>query len=259
MRVCGTSLLFAAVLIVAGDFRGAGHGARHGGSQRRQRRLQLGAGAARTALSNEVQLAVQPLPSRAAIPLARYEAASQSTSPRARRSAATGNGFRPAAARRRRRAAVRSIRSQPIPMQDTSDRARRRSDLRARGRPRPQPRRRGRSKPSTCAWRRACTGDSEVLRLSETGPNTGVFVGYIATATNAAPTDCALQVERNAELDATYVDPMDDTDAAAGRRARRSFRPRVRFPDRLRRSTARACASSTSRPALPPRCSATTA
>ncbi len=24
------------------------------------------------------------------------------------------------------------------------------------------------------------TGDSEVLRLSETGPNTGVFVGYIA-------------------------------------------------------------------------------
>ena len=58
------------------------------------------------------------------------------------------------------------------------------------------------------------TGDSEVLRLSETGPNTGMFVGYIATTASAASADCALQVERNAELDATYVDPTDNTDAA---------------------------------------------
>ena len=32
----------------------------------------------------------------------------------------------------------------------------------------------------------AATGDSEVLRLSETGANTGVFVGYIATAARGA-------------------------------------------------------------------------
>ena len=60
----------------------------------------------------------------------------------------------------------------------------------------------------------AATGDSEVLRLSETGANTGVFVGYIATAARTASADCALQVERNAQLDATYVDPTDNTDAA---------------------------------------------
>ena len=42
---------------------------------------------------------------------------------------------------------------------------------------------------------------TDILRLSETGANTGVFVGYIATATNAATADCALQVERNAEID----------------------------------------------------------
>ena len=58
------------------------------------------------------------------------------------------------------------------------------------------------------------TGDSEVVRLSETGPNTGVFVGYIGTNAGAAPADCALQVERNTELDATYVDPTDSSDAA---------------------------------------------
>ena len=58
------------------------------------------------------------------------------------------------------------------------------------------------------------TGDSEVLRLSETGLNTGVFVGYIATAASAATADCTLQVERNAELEATYVDPSDNTDSA---------------------------------------------
>ena len=45
------------------------------------------------------------------------------------------------------------------------------------------------------------------------GPNTGVFVGYIATAASAATADCVLQVERNSELDATYVDPIDSTDA----------------------------------------------
>src|SRR5690349_24341808 len=58
------------------------------------------------------------------------------------------------------------------------------------------------------------TGDSEVLRLSETGPATGVFVGYITTSAAGAVADCALQVERNSDLSATYVDPADSADAA---------------------------------------------
>ncbi len=58
------------------------------------------------------------------------------------------------------------------------------------------------------------TGDSEVVRLSETGPNTGLFVGYIGTSAGVALADCALQVERNTRLDASYVDPTDSSDAA---------------------------------------------
>ena len=103
------------------------------------------------------------------------------------------------------------------------------------------------------------TGDSEVLRLSETGPNTGVFVGYIATSAERGAADCALQVERNAELDATYVDPTDDSDAAQADALVDPFglvfdsqtgvadQRRARAPHRRRH---RACR---------PRCSATTA
>jgi uncharacterized repeat protein (TIGR01451 family) len=58
------------------------------------------------------------------------------------------------------------------------------------------------------------TGDAEVLRLAETGPNTGVFVGYIATRAAAAAADCALEVARDSQLFVTYVDPTDPTDVA---------------------------------------------
>jgi uncharacterized repeat protein (TIGR01451 family) len=41
-----------------------------------------------------------------------------------------------------------------------------------------------------------------------------VFVGYVPTTANSASPDCALDVQRNSEIDATYVDPTDDTDSA---------------------------------------------
>ncbi len=57
------------------------------------------------------------------------------------------------------------------------------------------------------------SGDSEVIRLSETAVNTGVFVGYIQTRA-AAPVvgDCVLQVERNSQINSSYVDPRDAQD-----------------------------------------------
>ncbi|MGH8177559.1 MAG: OmpA family protein [Steroidobacter sp.] len=60
------------------------------------------------------------------------------------------------------------------------------------------------------------TGDSETLRLSESGPNTGVFVGYIQTrASGAAAGNCVLEVERNTQISSTYVDPFDARDTAS--------------------------------------------
>ncbi|MEZ5512929.1 MAG: OmpA family protein [Steroidobacteraceae bacterium] len=59
------------------------------------------------------------------------------------------------------------------------------------------------------------TDDAELLRLSETGPDTGVFVGYIPTAVAAGVAgDCVLNVARDAELTASYVDARDPTDRA---------------------------------------------
>jgi uncharacterized repeat protein (TIGR01451 family) len=58
------------------------------------------------------------------------------------------------------------------------------------------------------------TGDSETLRLRETGVDTGVFTGYIGTRIAAsAAADCQLQVARDSLLDAAYVDPLDPRDA----------------------------------------------
>ncbi|HYM35905.1 MAG TPA: hypothetical protein VET48_10945, partial [Steroidobacteraceae bacterium] len=60
----------------------------------------------------------------------------------------------------------------------------------------------------------SANGDTETIRLSETGVNTGVFVGYIQTQTAApAPGDCVLQVDRNSQVTANYVDPRDSQDA----------------------------------------------
>ncbi|HVF17539.1 MAG TPA: OmpA family protein [Steroidobacteraceae bacterium] len=57
--------------------------------------------------------------------------------------------------------------------------------------------------------------DRETLRLSETGTNTGVFIGYVQTrANNANVGNCVLEVERNAEITTTYVDPEDAADTS---------------------------------------------
>ena len=65
--------------------------------------------------------------------------------------------------------------------------------------------------------RSLATGDSETLRLTETGPNTGEFVGYVPSAVGAAVVgDCVLQVTRDSTITVDYVDPLDATDAVQG-------------------------------------------
>ncbi|MDJ0700761.1 MAG: OmpA family protein [Woeseiaceae bacterium] len=59
------------------------------------------------------------------------------------------------------------------------------------------------------------TADSEIIRLTETGPNTGVFAGYLPTAGGVASSaDCVLQGPSNSTIDVSYVDPADATDTA---------------------------------------------
>lgn len=61
----------------------------------------------------------------------------------------------------------------------------------------------------------ASGGDRERVRLSESGPDTGEFVGYIQTRAAAASSgDCVLQVERDATLASSYADTSDATDTA---------------------------------------------
>ena len=61
------------------------------------------------------------------------------------------------------------------------------------------------------------TGDRETIRLTESGPNTGIFVGYIQTQASGTATlgDCRLQVDRNSQLVARYVDALDSNDASS--------------------------------------------
>lgn len=62
----------------------------------------------------------------------------------------------------------------------------------------------------------SAAGDHERLRLTETGPSTGEFVGYVQTSAGPAVAgDCVLQVLRDAELGVSYVDPADAQDGAA--------------------------------------------
>lgn len=172
----------------------------------------LDSGLARTATSNEVSVTVEPLPSRAAISLARYEAGSGSATTAGPTQCRGPSGFAPLDAPATAATGVLDP-TQPIPMQQTS--------FAHAGEPIfvrvvDADRNRDNNVIETVDVRVAAnsTGDSEVLRLSETGPDTGVFVGYVATSASAAAADCALQVERNADLSATYVDPMDSGDAA---------------------------------------------
>jgi uncharacterized repeat protein (TIGR01451 family) len=59
-------------------------------------------------------------------------------------------------------------------------------------------------------------GDAETLRLSETGVNTGIFVGYIQTrAAAVAAGNCVLEVERNGEIASIYVDAADASDTSS--------------------------------------------
>ena len=174
---------------------------------------QLGSGAARTALSNEVQLAVQPLPSRAAITLARYEAASPSSIHRGPDAVSFGQrlfppgsavaaGRRPARSDAADSAAGHHASRTPVTRSSCAWSI---STATATATS---------SKPSMCASRCAsrviprCCGCRRPARTPACSWATS------RPAPSAASADCALQVERNAELDATYVDPTDNTDAA---------------------------------------------
>jgi uncharacterized repeat protein (TIGR01451 family) len=206
------SLLFAACLTVAGvsvaQVTAPGTVVRNVGTVA----YEAAAGVARTTASNEVALAVEPLPSRATIRLARYEAGAANSSTAGPTQCRAGNTFVPLAPPAPQGVGALDPMA-PIPMADTAVAHAgdpvfvRVTDL---------DRNRDAAVVDTVDVRLTSrsTGDVEVLRLSETGVNTGVFVGYMPTLTNAAASDCALQVERNADFDATYVDPGDGTDAA---------------------------------------------
>ena len=61
---------------------------------------------------------------------------------------------------------------------------------------------------------KSANGDSETLRLTETGVSTGVFIGYIQSTFGAVVVnDCRLSVAVNGSLSATYTDVVDGTDS----------------------------------------------
>jgi uncharacterized repeat protein (TIGR01451 family) len=169
-------------------------------------------GASRNVRSNEVSLAVEPLPSRASIRLARYDAASTGSTTAGPTQCRASSGFVALGAPAPQGVGPLDPLA-PIPMQDTTV-AHAGDPIFVRVVDPDRNRDGGVIDTVDVRVSAAATGDSEVLRLSETGPNTGVFVGYVPTSTSSTANDCVLQVERNAELDATYVDPTDDTDAA---------------------------------------------
>ncbi len=62
----------------------------------------------------------------------------------------------------------------------------------------------------------AANGDAETIRLSETGPNTGVFAGYVTSSASAASVgDCVLQGTTGGQVQVSYSDPADATDSAS--------------------------------------------
>ena len=61
---------------------------------------------------------------------------------------------------------------------------------------------------------KSANGDSETLRLAETGISTGVFIGYIQSTFGAVVVnDCRLSVAVNGSLSATYNDVVDGSDS----------------------------------------------
>jgi uncharacterized repeat protein (TIGR01451 family) len=58
------------------------------------------------------------------------------------------------------------------------------------------------------------SGDVELIRLNETGPDTGVFVGYVqSTSQPAVSGNGVLSVTNDSHVTASYVDPADGTDS----------------------------------------------
>jgi uncharacterized repeat protein (TIGR01451 family) len=59
------------------------------------------------------------------------------------------------------------------------------------------------------------TGDSETLQLTETGPDTGVFIGYLQTSPAASvPHDGTLSVVGDSSITARYTDIVDGSDSS---------------------------------------------
>ncbi|MBJ6748905.1 OmpA family protein [Geomonas anaerohicana] len=60
------------------------------------------------------------------------------------------------------------------------------------------------------------TGDTEVLQLTESGPDTGVFMGYIQTSSRPpVAKNGILSVSESSEIKARYVDKVDGSDSSA--------------------------------------------
>ena len=59
------------------------------------------------------------------------------------------------------------------------------------------------------------TGDSEILKLTETGPDTGIFIGYIQSVSAAAGSgNGTISVVTSSSIKADYTDPVDGSDSA---------------------------------------------
>lgn len=60
------------------------------------------------------------------------------------------------------------------------------------------------------------TGETEVLRLTETGPNTGVFTGYIQSGPGAASSgNGVLNAQADSSITVGYTDAVDGTDTSS--------------------------------------------
>lgn len=60
------------------------------------------------------------------------------------------------------------------------------------------------------------SGDAETIRLSETGPDTGVFAGFLPSSSDPAVSgDCVLQGTTGAQVQAAYTDPADTLDSSS--------------------------------------------
>ena len=74
----------------------------------------------------------------------------------------------------------------------------------------------------------ATSGDSETIQLTETGPDTGVFAGYVPLGSGAVVAgDCVLQGAAKSSIQVDYVDPQErKTRTLARRRPITSAKPR---------------------------------